>query len=50
MALQPLNFYFTTQDPEFNTTTTGVYYGKTGNVSLFPKPDGSRIVNITFNT
>ena len=139
MALQTLNFYFTTQDPEFNTTTTvvsstpenyishafvktplydftntqigykvsddyvqqvasnkyivrlnntyyindkgsiswqyvfendkptvfypvnilaasniiastGVYYGKTGNVSLFPKPDGSRIVNITFNT
>ena len=30
--------------------TTGEYYGKTGKVSLFPKPDGSRIVNVTFDT
>jgi hypothetical protein len=29
-------------------STTGDYYGQTGKVSLFPKPDGSRIVNITF--
>ena len=30
--------------------TTGEYYGKTGKVSLFPKPDGSRIVNVTFDS
>ena len=30
-------------------STTGDYYGQTGKVSLFPKPDGSRIVNITFD-
>jgi len=30
-------------------STTGDYYGKTGKVSLFPKPDGTRIVNVTFN-
>ena len=29
--------------------TTGEYYGKTGFVSLFPKPDGTRVVNVTFN-
>jgi hypothetical protein len=29
-------------------STTGDYYGKKGFVSLFPKPDGSRIVNVTF--
>jgi hypothetical protein len=28
---------------------TGDYYGKTGFVSLFPKPDGSRVINITFD-
>lgn len=31
------------------TFTTGNYYGKTGSVSLFPKSDGTRQVNITFN-
>ncbi len=31
------------------TATTGEFYGKTGKVSLFPKPDGSRLVNVTFN-
>jgi hypothetical protein len=30
MAFQPLNFYFTTKDPEFNTTTT-VVSSKPGN-------------------
>ena len=30
--------------------TTGEYYGKSGSVSLFPKPDGTRLVNITFNS
>ena len=30
--------------------TTGEYYGKSGSVSLFPKPDGIRLVNITFNS
>ena len=30
--------------------TTGDYYGKTGKVSLFPKQDGTRIVNVTFDT
>ena len=29
-------------------SSTGEYYGKSGYVSLFPKSDGSRIVNITF--
>jgi hypothetical protein len=29
--------------------TTGDYYGKPGKVSLFPKEDGTRIVNITFD-
>ena len=29
--------------------STGDYYGKNGKVSLFPKPDGTRIVNITFD-
>ena len=28
---------------------TGEFYSKTGKVSLFPKEDGSRIVNITFD-
>lgn len=28
--------------------TTGEFYGNTGFVSLFPKSDGTRIVNITF--
>ena len=27
---------------------TGEYYGKNGFVSLFPKADGSRVVNVTF--
>ena len=27
----------------------GEYYGKTGQVSLFPKDDGTRLVNVTFN-
>ena len=31
-------------------STTGEYYGKTGKVSLFPKPDGTRIVNVTFDS
>jgi len=31
-------------------STTGEYYGKKGNVSLFPKPDGTRLVNITFSS
>ena len=30
--------------------TTGKYYGQTGKVSLFPKQDGTRIVNITFDS
>jgi len=30
--------------------TTGEYYGKTGKVSLFPKQDGTRIVNVTFDS
>jgi len=29
-------------------SATGDYYGKNGFVSLFPKPDGTRVVNITF--
>ena len=29
--------------------TTGAFYGKTGNVSLFPKADGTRVVNVTFS-
>jgi hypothetical protein len=29
-------------------STTGDFYGKNGFVSLFPKLDGSRIVNVTF--
>ena len=31
------------------TSTTGEFYGKTGKVSLFPKDDGSRLVNVTFD-
>ena len=31
-------------------STTGEYYGKKGSVSLFPKPDGTRIVNVTFSS
>jgi hypothetical protein len=31
-------------------STTGDYYGKKGYVSLFPKSDGLRIVNITFTS
>jgi hypothetical protein len=31
-------------------STTGEYYGKTGKVSLFPKEDGTRLVNVTFNS
>jgi len=27
---------------------TGDYFGKTGTVTLFPKPDGSRLVTISF--
>jgi hypothetical protein len=30
-------------------SSTGEYFGKTGTVSLFPKDDGSRLVNVTFN-
>jgi hypothetical protein len=28
---------------------TGIYYGKKGTVTLLPKPNGLRTVNITFN-
>ena len=31
-------------------SSTGEYFGESGTVSLFPKPDGSRIVNVTFNS
>jgi len=27
---------------------TGDYFGKTGTITLFPKPDGSRLVTISF--
>lgn len=30
-------------------STTGEFFGKSGTVSLFPKEDGSRLVNVTFN-
>jgi hypothetical protein len=30
-------------------SATGEFYGKSGFVSLFPKQDGSRIVNVTFD-
>ena len=29
-------------------STTGEFFGNSGVVSLFPKPDGTRIVNVTF--
>jgi phosphoribosylformylglycinamidine (FGAM) synthase-like amidotransferase family enzyme len=29
-------------------STTGEFYGNSGMVSLFPKSDGSRLVNVTF--
>ena len=29
-------------------STTGEFYGKSGAVSLFPKSDGTRVVNVTF--
>ena len=29
-------------------STTGEFYGNTGVVSLFPKKDGTRVVNVTF--
>jgi len=29
-------------------STTGEFYGNSGVVSLFPKPDGTRVVNVSF--
>ena len=47
---QPTVFYPVNKLAASNViSTTEEYYGKTGKVSLFPKPDGTRIVNITFD-
>ena len=47
---KPAVFYPVNQVAASNIiSTTGEYYGLTGKVSLFPKPDGSRIVNVTFD-
>jgi len=43
--------YYPVNVPAVSTiiSGTGVYYGKKGTVSLLPKPNGLRTVNITFN-
>jgi hypothetical protein len=48
---KPLVFYPVDKVVASNiVSTTGEYYGQTGKVSLFPKKDGTRVVNVTFDS